>query len=89
MVIYGVDNTLLSHTNNPKSNFLVSIERPTDGINDSTGAAEKIFSINFTKANKKFSLSLPYSSDESYLYVNKIENCKVMCTITYVGIRFV
>ena len=30
-------------------------------------------SINFIKPNTKFFLSLHYSSDESYLYVNKTE----------------
>ena len=45
----------------------------TQGINDSTGAEEKKFSINFNKANAKFCLNFYYSGDESYLYVNKIE----------------
>ena len=30
-----------SHTDNQKNNFLTLGEGPTDGINDSTGAAEK------------------------------------------------
>ena len=34
------------------------------------GAAEKKNSINFSKANTKFYLSLYYNDDESYLYVN-------------------
>ena len=42
----------------------------TDGINDSTRAEEKTFSINFGKAN------LHYNGGESYLYVNKTEICK-------------
>ena len=40
------------------------------GINDTTLYAEKLFSQNFTAANKKFVLSLKYSSDNSYLFVN-------------------
>ena len=31
------------------------------------------FSINFSKANTTFCLSLHYNGDESYLYVNKTE----------------
>ena len=40
------------------------------GINDTTLYAEKIYSQNFTAANKKFVLSLHYNSDNSYLFVN-------------------
>ena len=40
-VIFGVDNSSPSHTNNRKNNFLVLGEGPTDGLNDSTGAVEK------------------------------------------------
>ena len=41
VLIFGIDNSSSSHTNNPKNNFLVLAEGPTQGINDSTGAAEK------------------------------------------------
>ena len=40
------------------------------GINDTTLYAEKLYSQNFTAANKKFVLSLHYNSDNSYLFVN-------------------
>ena len=40
-VIFGVDNSSSSHPDNWKNNFLVLCEGPTDGINDSTSAAEK------------------------------------------------
>ena len=59
-----------------KKNFLLLGDGPTDGFNDSTGAAEKTFRINFSKAKAKFCFSLQYSGDESYLYVNKTEICK-------------
>ena len=38
--------------------------------------SRKKICINFTKANTKFSFSLVYNSDESYLYVNKTDICK-------------
>ena len=41
VVIIGVDNNSLSHTDNRKDNFLVLDEGPTQGINNNTGAAEK------------------------------------------------
>ena len=75
VIIFGVDNTSSSHTDNRKNNFLV-LGEATHGINDSTGAAGKKISINFSKVNTKFCLSLYYNGDESYLYVNKTEICK-------------
>ena len=55
-VIFGVDNTSSSYTDNWKDRFLVLWEGPTDCINDCTHAAEKIFSISFIKANGRFTL---------------------------------
>ena len=51
-------------------------EGTTEGINDSTGAAEKKFSINFSKTNTKCFLTLHYNCDESYLHINKTEMYK-------------
>ena len=42
MTIFGVDNSLSSHTDHRKNNILVTgKEKPTDGIDYSTWAAEK------------------------------------------------
>ena len=41
VVIFGVCNSSSSHTSNQHNNFLVLGEGPTDGINDSSGAAGK------------------------------------------------
>ena len=76
VVIFVVDNSSSFYTDNRKNNFLVLGERPTDDINNSTGAAEKKIKINFTKANTKFCLSLHCNGDESYLFINKTEICK-------------
>ena len=40
------------------------------GIDRTTIYAEKMYSTNFTVANKKFCLSLHYNGDSSYLFVN-------------------
>ena len=40
------------------------------GINDTTLYAEKLYSQNFTAANKRFVLSLHYNGDDSCLFVN-------------------
>ena len=72
VVIFDVDNTLSSHTNNQKNNVLVLGEGPTKAINDSICAAEKT-TVNFSKAKTKFCLSLHYNDVKSFLYVNKID----------------
>ena len=41
IVIFGVDNSSSSHTDNQKNNFVVLGEGQTYGTDDSTGAAEK------------------------------------------------
>ena len=71
VVIFDVDNTSSSHTNNQKNNVLVLGEGPTKAINDSICAAEKT-TVNFSKAKTKFCLSLHYNDVKSFLYVNKI-----------------
>ena len=41
-----------------------------------TICVEKLYSINFTKKNKKFCLNLHYNGDNSYLFVNGTEIIK-------------
>ena len=53
VIIFGLDSRSSSHTDKGIINFLLS-EGSTDCINDSTGAAEKKFTICFSKANTKF-----------------------------------
>ena len=55
--------------------FVVLGEGLADGINYSTGAAKKC-SINFSKRNKIFFLSLHYNGGESYLFLKKTDFCK-------------
>ena len=58
------------HANNNKKNILIFFEGITQGLDDKTLTAEKKISINFTKSNKKFCLSLHYNGANSYLFVN-------------------
>ena len=62
-VIFVVDNSLSSHIDNRKNNYLVLGERPTDDFSGSVGTAEKMVSINFSK--DKISL-LHYNVDSSF-----------------------
>ena len=55
ILIFNVDNSSSSHANNCKNNFLMLGEGPADGKKSRVGRAEKKFSINFSKANTKFS----------------------------------
>ena len=52
--------------------ILVLGRGPTKGL-ESTLTAEKMYSINFTEKNKKFSLSLHYNGVNSSLFVNGTE----------------
>ena len=54
VIIFGVDISSLSHTDNWKNNFLVLGEGPTDDINGNIGAEDEHFNVNFNKAKKDF-----------------------------------
>ena len=58
-----------------KKYILILGKRPTQGL-ESTLSAEKLYSINFTKKNTKFCLSLHYNGANSYLFVNGTEIIK-------------
>ena len=70
VLIFGVHENSLVHANNKANNIYVMGDLFVQGINDTTLYAEKIYSQNFTAANKKIILSLHYNSDNSYLFVN-------------------
>ena len=70
MLIFGVDNSSSSHTDNLKNDFLILGEGSTFVINGNFGTSDKKFDISFRKAYTKFCLSLHYNADNSYLFVN-------------------
>ena len=59
-IIFGVDVSSSVHVDNKKKDILVLGEGSTQGLDGTTSTAEKKYSINFTKSNKKFCLSLHY-----------------------------
>ena len=61
------------HANNKTKNILVLGRGFTQGLDNTTIYAEKMYSINFTKTNTKFCLSLNYNGSKSYLFVNGTE----------------
>ena len=56
-----------------KTNILVFGEGITKGLNDTKLTAEKNYSINFTRNNKKFCLSFHYNVNNNYVFVNGTE----------------
>ena len=75
VIIFGVDMTSSSHIDNKKEIILILDKGPTQGL-EHTLAAEKLHSINFTKENTKFCLSLHCNGADSYFFVNGTEIIK-------------
>ena len=57
------------HIDNKKKDILILGKGPKQGLEHAL-AAEKLYSINFTKENTKSCLSLHYNGANSYLFVN-------------------
>ena len=72
-----------SHSTNKTQNIYVLGKDFVQGINNLTIYAENIYKINFTEHSKKFVLSLHYNGDNSYLFVNGIEELKFKSAINY------
>ena len=58
------------HIDNKKNGILILGKGPTQGLDDTTLTAEAQYSINFSKSNRKFCLSLHYNGSNSFLFVN-------------------
>ena len=69
VIIFGVDISYSIHIDNKRKDILILGRGPAQEL-ESTLTAEKIYSVNFTKKNKKFCLSLHYNGANSYLFVN-------------------
>ena len=72
-IIFPVDTGLSTMIDNKGKDILILGEGPTQGLGGHSLSAEKMYSINFTKANTKFCLSLHYNGANSYLFVNGTE----------------
>ena len=74
VIIFGVDMSSSPHIDNKKKDILILGKGPTQGL-EHTLSAEKMYSINFTKENTKFCLSLHYNGANIYLLmVQKLLN---------------
>ena len=64
------------HATNKTQNIFILGNDFAQGLANTTIYAEKLYSINFTKTNTKFCLSLHYNGANSYLFVNVTEIIK-------------
>ena len=58
------------HIDNKGKDILILGKGITQGLNNTTLAAETLYSINFTRQGIKFCLSLYYNGNNSFLFVN-------------------
>ena len=79
VLIFGVHESSLLHSNNKANNIYVMGKGPVQGIDNATLYAEKVYSQYFTQPNKKFVLSLHYDDDNSYLFGNGKQELKFKC----------
>ena len=73
VIIFGVNMSSSSHIDDKGKGILILGKGPTQGLGEHSLTAEKMYSINFTKVNTKFCLSLHYNGANSYLFVNGTE----------------
>ena len=71
--VFGIDMCSSVHNNNRTKNILILGQSYTQGLTDTTLTAEAKYSINFSRSNRKFCLSLHYNGANSYLFVNSTE----------------
>ena len=58
------------HIDNKKKDTLILGKGLTVGLDDTTLTAQSQYSINFSRSNRTFCLSLHYSGSNSFLFVN-------------------
>ena len=61
------------HVDNKGKDILILGKDPTQELGEHSLTAEKMYSINFSKGNIKFCLSLHYNGANSFLFVNGTE----------------
>ena len=76
VIIFGWDLSNSSHSSNRNNNILILGRSLVQELNGVTLYAEKMYPTNFTVTNKTFFLSLHYNGDDSYLFVNGVEQIK-------------
>ena len=70
VIIFGVDMSSSVQIDNKKKNILILGIGSTQGLGDTTLTGETQYSINFSRSNRKFCLSLHYNGSNNFLFVN-------------------
>ena len=68
------------HIDNKNKDILILVERPTQGLDDTTLVAETKYTINFTQPNKRLVLSLHYNflfANATKIYQFKAKNSEI------------
>ena len=78
VIIFGADMRSSVHVDDKGRDILILVEEPTQGLKDTTLAAEAKYPINFTQSGKRFVLSLRYNGNNSFhlLILQKYINSK-------------
>ena len=76
VIIFGVDMSSSSKIDNEGKDILILGKGPTQGLGEDSLTAEKLYSVNFTKENAKFWLSLHCNGTNSYLFLTGTEIIK-------------
>ena len=58
------------HIDNKKKDIFILGKVPTQGIDDTMLTSEAQYSINCSRSNRQFCLSLQYNGSNSFLFVN-------------------
>ena len=70
VISFGVDLCSSVHIDNKRNDILIVGIGPTQGLDDTKLTVEAQYSINFSRSNKTFCLTLHYSRNNSFLFVN-------------------
>ena len=76
LIIFGVDLSSSVHIDNKNKYILITGEGPTQGLDDTTLAAEAKYPINFTLPSKRFVLNLHYNGSNIFLFMNARKICQ-------------
>ena len=81
VIIFRSDMSSPVQIDNKKKDISVLGQGPTQGLDDTALTAEVQYSINLSRSNRKFSLSLHYNGRNSFLFANatKIYQFKAKC----------
>ena len=70
VIIFGADMSPPAHIDNRKKDILILGKGPTQALDQTKLTAEAQYSINFSRSNRTFCLSLHYNRKNSFLFVN-------------------